>query len=66
MPAMRGGSRLQVTARHWHDLAERRLVYYTEIYRSGCWVHYYSQEQFALRMIDVIKAAKTFRDLAAR
>jgi len=66
MPAMQGGSRLKVTARHWHDLAERRLVYYIDLYRSGRWVHYYSQEQFALRMLDVIKAAKIFRDLAGR
>jgi len=66
MPAMQGGSRLKVTARHWHDLAERRLAYYIDLCRGGCWVHYCSQEQFALCMLDVIKAAKIFRDLAGR
>lgn len=48
----------------WHDLAERRLDYYTELYRSGRWKHYYTQERFAIRMLEVIEAAKVWRALA--
>lgn len=48
----------------WHDLAERRLDYYTELYRSGRYKHYYTQERFALRMLEVIEAAKQWRVLA--
>ena len=48
----------------WHDLAERRLDYYTELYRSGRYKHYYTQERFALRMLEVIEAAKVWRALA--
>ena len=66
MPAVQGGDRLSVITRQWHALAERRLAYYTELYRSGRWSRYYSKEHFALRMLDVIKAAKTWHDLAER
>jgi hypothetical protein len=48
----------------WHDLAQRRLDHYTELYRSGRWQHYYSQERFALRMLEVIEVAKRWRGLA--
>jgi hypothetical protein len=51
--------------RQWLDLAERRLASYEELYRSGRWTHYYpTQELFALRMLDVIKAVKTLRRVA--
>ena len=66
MPAEHCDSRLEQVARRWHDLAERRLAYFTELYRSGRWQHYYTQEQFGMRMLDVIKAARVWRDLAGR
>ena len=66
MPATnQNGRHLKEIARQWHDLAERRLASYEEIYRSGRWKHYFrTQEEFAERMLDVIAAAKTFRRLA--
>ena len=66
MPAVQGGTRLGVIASQWHELAERRLAHFNELYRSGRWARYYSKEHFALRMLEVIKAAKTWRDLASR
>ena len=66
MTAMQGGARLSVITRQWHELAERRLAYYNELYRSGRWARYYAKEHFALRMLDVIKAARIWRDLASR
>lgn len=48
-------------ARKWCDFAERRQAYYVELYRSGRWKHYYNEEQYALRLRDVIDAAKAFR-----
>ena len=66
MQTLDGGSRLQEIARKWHDLAERRLDYFTELYRSGRWRHYYTQELFAARMLDVIKATRTWAELAGR
>jgi hypothetical protein len=66
MPAVQGAARLNVITRQWRDLAERRLAYFDALYRSGRWRHYYTQEQFALRMLDVIKAARAWHDLASR
>jgi len=52
-------------ARKWHALAQRRLLYYSELYRSGRWTHYFAnREAFAARMLDVIRAAKAWANLA--
>lgn len=66
MPAMQGGIRLDEISQKWRDLAERRLAYFTELYRSGRWKHYYTPEAFSARMNDVVKAAKAWRHLADR
>jgi hypothetical protein len=56
---------IEDSARRWHALAERRLAAYMDMYRSGRWQHYYrSREEFAARMLDVIKVAKAFQGLA--
>ena len=65
MPAAQGALQINAISRRWLILAERRLAYYTELYRSGRWAHYYAdREAFAVRMLDVIKAAKVWRELA--
>lgn len=64
MPAVQGAPRFDRVVRQWSDLAERRLKHYTELYRSGRWQLYYTQEQFRLRMQDVIRAVKIWRELA--
>jgi uncharacterized repeat protein (TIGR03809 family) len=66
MPAVQGGLRLDEISRKWRDLADRRLAYFTELYRSGRWKHYYSQDEFVARMRDVVKAAKVWSNLADR
>ena len=64
MQALPSRPRYEQTVLKWHNLAQLRLDYYAELYRSGRWRHYYTQERFALRMLDVIEAAKRWRDLA--
>ena len=66
MPTIQAGPDLKAIARQWHDLAERRLACYEEIYRSGRWQHYFRDARGASprRMLDVIAVAKTFRRLA--
>jgi hypothetical protein len=65
MPATFNPQRFERVTRRWLELAERRLVYYEDLYRSGRWRHYFpTQEHFAVRMLDVIKAAKAFRQAA--
>lgn len=67
MPAPDSRRRIEQIACQWHDLAERRLAAYIDLYRSGRWTHYYrNQEEFAARMLEVIKVAKAFRELAGR
>jgi uncharacterized repeat protein (TIGR03809 family) len=66
MSAMQGIFNFNEVAGRWHDLAERRLLYYRDLYHSGRWKIYYSEESFAVRMRDVIKAADAWRELAAR
>ena len=65
MPQLAGTVRFDLIARKWHALARRRLLYYSELYRSGRWKHYYaSREEFAAQMLDVIRAAKIWARLA--
>lgn len=64
MPAVPGGNRLDEIVCKWRDLADRRLAYYAELYRSGRWRHYYTRERFAMRMLDVIRSAKLWAALA--
>ncbi len=66
MPAPPSGPHLQNVARQWHALAERRLAYFVGLYHSGRWQHYYTRERFALRMLDVIKAARVWSELAGQ
>jgi uncharacterized repeat protein (TIGR03809 family) len=67
MPVTHGGLPFDDLSRRWHDLAERRLRHFVELYRSGRWQRYYaSEEQFAARMLDVIRAAKVWARLAGR
>ena len=53
-------------AQKWRDLAERRRAHFVDLYRSGRWKHYYTEEQFLLRMREVIRAADTWAQLARR
>jgi len=57
---------LERIARRWCDLAERRRAYFIELYRSGRWKHYYSEEQFRSRMRDVLQAARKWDELAGQ
>jgi len=65
MPAGDNALRLERVTRKWLDLAERRLAYYDELYRSGRWTLYFrTQDQFVVRMLDAIKVVKVLRRVA--
>jgi uncharacterized repeat protein (TIGR03809 family) len=34
------------TAEKWRDLAEQRRAHFAELYHSGRWRHYYTEDQF--------------------
>jgi uncharacterized repeat protein (TIGR03809 family) len=65
MPYANGQPALDALARKWLALAQRRLLYLSEIYLSGRWRRYYAtREEFAAQMFDAIKQAKTWAVLA--
>jgi uncharacterized repeat protein (TIGR03809 family) len=64
MPARYVGPRFELVVPRWRDLAEKRLDYYTELYRSGRWQIYFTEADFRLRMQDVVRAVKQWRELA--
>jgi len=67
MPATQGGPPFDELSRRWHDLAERRLAHFIELHRSERWrLYYQTEQQFAARMLEVIKAAKIWAQLADR
>jgi hypothetical protein len=53
-------------AQKWRDLAERRRAHFLELYSSGRWKRYYTEEQFFARMREVIQAADRWAHLAQR
>ena len=48
----------------WRDLADRRQEHFAELYRSGRWRRYYTEEQFLARMREVVRAAETWAQIA--
>ena len=66
MPATLGVPDFDELSRQWLALAERRLAYYSELYRSGRWQRYYTAEGFAEQMVDVMKAVTVWRELAGQ
>jgi hypothetical protein len=53
-------------ARKWRDLADRRRAHFVELYRSGRWTRYYTEEQFLARLREVIGASEAWARLAQR
>ncbi len=65
MSATQSAAPFDDLSQRWHALAERRLAHFTELHRSGRWRLYYpTEQQFAARMLEVIRAAKVWSELA--
>lgn len=45
-------------ARQWQALAERRRQHLLEMYRSGRWRRYYTEEQLMAQMRDAVRCAE--------
>jgi uncharacterized repeat protein (TIGR03809 family) len=48
----------------WRELAERRRAHFVDLYQSGRWKHYYTEEQFLAEMEEAIRAAETWARIA--
>src|SRR3954466_15229736 len=55
---------LEEVAQKWRDLAERRCGYFLELHRSGRWRHYYSEEQFLVRLREAIELSERWVEIA--
>jgi uncharacterized repeat protein (TIGR03809 family) len=64
MPARLNVHPYGTVAQKWRDLAERRRLHFVELYLSGRWRHYYTEEQFLARMREVVHAVDAWTQLA--
>jgi uncharacterized repeat protein (TIGR03809 family) len=55
---------LNEAAQKWRELAERRRAHFVELYHTGRWKRYYSEEQFVLKLREVIKASDRWAEIA--
>jgi uncharacterized repeat protein (TIGR03809 family) len=55
----------ETAAKKWRALAYGRCAHLVELSRSGRWKHYYSEEQFLNNMVEALRAAQTWDQLAA-
>ena len=54
----------QDIARQWRSLAERKRQHLTELYHSGRWRRYYTEESFLAQMRETARAAEAWDALA--
>ena len=54
---------LEITQK-WRALAERRRAHFIELYDSGRWKHYYTEEQLLARMREAIRLAEIWEHLS--
>jgi len=55
---------LDEVAQKWRALAERRLAHFVELYESGRWRHYYSEEQLLHRMREAVRLSERWAQIA--
>jgi len=53
-------------AHKWRALTERRRAHFVELYQSGRWKHYYSEEQFLYRMREAVALSERWAEIAPR
>ena len=63
MSARLPGHALDEVAQKWRLLAERWCAHFFELYYSGRWKHYYSQEQFLYRMREAIRLSERWAEI---
>ena len=55
---------LHEVAQKWRALAEQRRAHFVELYHSGRWKRYYSEEKFLERMREAIRACERWAEIA--
>ena len=52
------------TALKWRKLAEQRRDHHLDLYKSGRWKHYYTEEEFRVEMRQAIAMAERWAKIA--
>ena len=55
---------LDEVAQKWRALAERRLAHFVDLYETGRWRHYYSEEGFLYRMREAVRLSERWAQIA--
>jgi uncharacterized repeat protein (TIGR03809 family) len=55
---------LDEVAHKWRALAERRRAHFVDLYHSGRWKHYYSEEQFLRQLREAIRLSERWAEIA--
>jgi len=55
---------LEQVSRKWRALADRRRAHLVELFHSGRWKRYYTEEQFLHRLRDAIRASERWAEIA--
>ena len=55
---------LDKVAHKWRRLAERRRAHFVELFHSGRWKHYYTEEHFLQSMREAIRATERWALIA--
>ena len=55
---------LEEVAQKWRALAERRRAHFVELYQSGRWKRYYTEEQFLHCMREAMRASERWAEIA--
>ena len=63
MPATDSPGSLDAATRGFRDLAMRRHAYYLDLLKSGRWRHYFSEQEFAERLRDVMALTRAWNGL---
>jgi len=58
--------KLEAAALKWRALAERRREHHIELYRTGRWRHYYTEQQFLIELRTAIALAQRWATIAPR
>ena len=56
--------RWERVALKWRSLAEQRRDHHFDLYRSGRWVHYYTEEEFLTELRKAVALAEHWAEIA--
>lgn len=65
MPGPRPSDALDAATQGLRELALRRHAYYLELLQSGRWRHYFTEQQLAERLRDVVALTRKWNGLAS-